>query len=462
MVNYENMLPVGTKLRNGKYVIKRQLGSGGFGNTYLVIDVNSGIQYAIKEFFMKECNLRAGTTVTVSISSKRSTFENQKVKFLKEAERLRKFNHAHIVRVHESFEEKNTAYYVMDYIDGGSLKEQLAITNRPLSKERAVSILQQILSALTVVHEQHINHMDIKPDNILLDNKGCAYLIDFGASKFVESDGRFTSTAVPYTSGYAPNEQIEGNLKHIGPWTDLYALGATLYNMLTLQRPPMSSDIMDNGDSAFIYPYSVSENLKKLIRWMMQPKRSERPQAVCEVENYLSKFFYFSSEATQYTKGYSTYSTRQEDTIYDSHDEETSYNLISDDNYPHKKNFEETILNADNQGEQKNNRGVTKDKLWDLLWCGVFLGLIFGGALLTSRCESNEVKKVLESDNIEVMQKWIDNHSAYSGGYDKVKKRIEEIKMIRGDGYKKFIEETAGKVVIKKDTSVVESPVDNN
>ena len=77
------MLPVGTKLRNGKYVIKRQLGSGGFGNTYLVIDVNSGIQYAIKEFFMKGCNLREGTTVTVSIPSKRSTFENQKVKFLK-------------------------------------------------------------------------------------------------------------------------------------------------------------------------------------------------------------------------------------------------------------------------------------------------------------------------------------------------------------------------------------------
>ena len=133
-------------------------------------------------------------------------------------------------------------------------------------------------------------HLDLKPANILIDKHGNVALIDFGSSKQFAADGSgATTTSMCYTPGYAPTEQVDQNMERIGAWTDLYSLGATLYNLLTNQQPPSVSDIQD-GD-AFIFPSEVSEKTRYMITWMMKPKRSLRPQSVTEVRDFLQKPF---------------------------------------------------------------------------------------------------------------------------------------------------------------------------
>ena len=285
-----SMLPIGATLQMGKYRVDRHLASGGFGNTYVITNVQFDEQFALKEFFIKGIAERDEDNTTVSVSNQTnvSQFEGQREKFKKEARRLRKLHNPHIVGVHDLFEENGTAYYVMDFIDGESLSARLKRTGKPLLEAEAMAILRQVLDALEEVHGMGIWHLDLKPGNILIDRQGNAKLIDFGASKQLSSasGNTTTTTAMCYTPGYAPTEQIDQNMDRIGAWTDLYALGATLYNLLTANQPPALSDIQD-GD-AFLYPQGVSDKTRHLIEWMMTPQRSLRPQSVAEVRNYLS------------------------------------------------------------------------------------------------------------------------------------------------------------------------------
>jgi len=134
------------------------------------------------------------------------------------------------------------------------------------------------------VHGNEIWHLDLKPGNIMIDKTGKVYLIDFGASKQIRANGSMTtSTALCYTPGYAPNEQIGQMFDRFGPWTDIYALGATIYNLLTNKKPPMAIDIEEDEEDAFSFPESVSKDFRKLVVWMMQPKRKARPQSAEEV-----------------------------------------------------------------------------------------------------------------------------------------------------------------------------------
>ena len=168
------LLCEGVILQNGKYVIKERLSSGGFGNTYVVIDKSFEDKFALKEFFIKGINERDdnNTTVSVSNSANKKQFDSQKEKFKKEARRLRKLNNRHIVRVYDTFEENDTAYYVMDYIDGESLANRLKRTKTPFSEKEVYSILSQVLDALEEVHNLKIWHLDLKPGNILIDKSG--------------------------------------------------------------------------------------------------------------------------------------------------------------------------------------------------------------------------------------------------------------------------------------------------
>ena len=180
--------------------------------------------------------------------------------------------------------ENGTAYYVMDYIEGESLAERIKRTGAPLTESEVNAILPQILSALKEVHQNEIWHLDLKPGNIMVDKQGNAYLIDFGASKQIRANGSMTtSTALCYTPGYAPNEQIGQMYDRFGPWTDIYALGATIYNLLTNKKPPMGMDIEEDEEDAFDFPNTVSDGMRKLVVWMMQPKRKARPQSVEEI-----------------------------------------------------------------------------------------------------------------------------------------------------------------------------------
>ena len=175
-----------TTLQGGKYRIDRLLGQRGFGITYLAIQVSSNRQVAIKELFIgvsgQPINDRRGNQVVVANSANQQSFNQQKAKFKKEALRLANLNHPNLVKVHEFFEENGTDYYVMDYIEGESLRTKL---NREgvLSENLVLKYLQQLLPALETAHKQSIWHLDIKPENIMVDRYGHAYLIDFGASK---------------------------------------------------------------------------------------------------------------------------------------------------------------------------------------------------------------------------------------------------------------------------------------
>ena len=288
-INTANMLRVGT-IRHGTYRIDRYLSSGGFGNTYVATNIQFGEQYAIKEFFMRGISQRDNNNTTVSVSNtdNRETFASQLEKFKKEARRLRKLNNEHIVRVHDLFEENGTAYYVMDYIDGENLSDRLKRTGKPLSEAEVMQLLPQILDALEAAHKEGILHLDLKPANIMVDKQGVVKLIDFGASKQQSAQGgATTSTAVSYTNGYAPREQMEQNLEKFGPWTDFYALGATLYALLTNKKPPLPSDIDDDGSEdkhlALPMPANCSEKLRNLVLWLMSTNRISRPQSVEQI-----------------------------------------------------------------------------------------------------------------------------------------------------------------------------------
>ena len=280
-----------TTLQGGKYRIERVLGQGGFGNTYVGYNTEFEETVAIKEFFMKGVTEREETTSVVSVSNADNVqqFEEQREKFKKEARRLRKLKNEHIVKVHDLFEENGTAYYVMDYIDGESLAERIKKTDQQFTEVEVKSILSQVLEALKEVHQNEIWHLDLKPGNIMIDKNGNAYLIDFGASKQIRANGSMTtSTALCYTPGYAPNEQIGQMYDRFGPWTDIYALGATIYNLLTNKKPPMAIDIEEDEEGAFDFSNSISEDMRKLVVWMMQPKRKKRPQSVDEILSLLN------------------------------------------------------------------------------------------------------------------------------------------------------------------------------
>ena len=149
-------------------------------------------------------------------------------------------------------------------------------------------LLPDLLNALEYVHAQKMWHLDLKPGNILLKSNGHPVLIDFGASKQLGVGGaNSTSIGMTYTQGYAPSEQVDQNLDRIGPWTDLYALGATLYNLLSGKTPPMVSEIQEAEADAFEFPKGMSEQMCKLILWSMNPNRRKRPQSVTEVRAFL-------------------------------------------------------------------------------------------------------------------------------------------------------------------------------
>ena len=277
-----------TTLQGGKYRIERVLGQGGFGITYMGYNTVFNEPVAIKEFFMQGINDRFENTgvVNISIESDKQQFQEQLAKFKKEALRIRKLDNPHIIKVHDLFEENGTAYYIMDYIDGENLTEYLKRTGQPMPEQEVRLILPQILDALKTIHDAGIWHLDLKPANIMIDKTGKIKLIDFGASKQLNTQkgGATTSTAISYTNGYAPREQMEQNYDKFGPWTDIYALGATLFCLLTNKRPPLPTDIDDDTSTdkhiALPFPESISEGMKDYILKLMQTNRNQRPQNV--------------------------------------------------------------------------------------------------------------------------------------------------------------------------------------
>ncbi len=273
----------GALLKNGEYRIEKVLAAGGFGITYLAMQVALGRKVAVKEFFMKEhCNRDSGNSyVSVPSVGSKEQVEHFKEKFLKEARLIASFDHSNIIRIHDVFEENGTAYYVMEYLEGESLSTFVARCGA-IDEQVALRYTRQVADALAEVHAGNLLHLDVKPANIMLNKKGEAVLIDFGISKHYDETGSQTSSAaVGISEGYAPLEQYEaGALSSFTPATDVYSLGATLYFLVTGQRPPKAGDVMNDGLP--VLPSDISPEIRVAIEAAMQPRRKDRPQSVAE------------------------------------------------------------------------------------------------------------------------------------------------------------------------------------
>ncbi|WP_106830280.1 serine/threonine protein kinase [Parabacteroides pacaensis] len=283
-----------TLLQGGKYKykIERVLGQGGFGITYLATTklemqgplgmIETEIKVAIKEFFMKELCDRDHNTSHVSVGSigSRELVNRFRKKFIKEANNIAALQHPSIVKVLEVFEENGTAYYVMEYIEGCSLQEWLK-QRGALPEQEALDYIRQVSSALDYIHRQKMNHLDVKPANILRRENGNVVLIDFGLSKQYDEKGEQTSsTPVGVSAGYAPIEQSKpGGVGQFSAPTDIYSLGATLYKLVTGQTPPDASDVVNDGISI---PAGISNRVAVAIRKAMEPSRRNRPQTITE------------------------------------------------------------------------------------------------------------------------------------------------------------------------------------
>ena len=271
-----------TTLQGGKYRIERVLGQGGFGITYLAMQTSLQRKVAIKEFFMKDFCSRdeATTTMLGNSTGSNKLVEQYKRKFIQEARNLAKLNHPHIVSVIDVFEENDTVYYAMPYLSGGSLQDYVN-SRGTLSETEAMRYVKQIASALRYMHEErHMCHFDVKPANIMLDDKGDALLIDFGISKNYDRSGQETSTTpIGLSEGYAPIEQYDGkSLGDFSPACDVYALGATLYCLLHGKRPVSAIERI-SGTPLRMKSY-LSENIKRIIDASMKVSKTERANSV--------------------------------------------------------------------------------------------------------------------------------------------------------------------------------------
>lgn len=275
-------LQQGALLQGGKYRIEKFLGQGGFGITYLGWHVSLNSRVAVKEFFMKDhCDRNPDTSqVTMGTSGSRELVLRFREKFIKEARHIYALSHPHIVRVIDVFEENGTAYYVMDYLGGGTLQD-IVQAHGALSVSVASGYIRQVVSALDYIHGRNLLHLDVKPSNIMLNDSGEVVLVDFGVSKRYDESGHQTSsTPLGISEGYAPIEQYEsGGMDQFSPSTDIYSLGATFYYLLTGSRPPKASVLLSESLS---FPDGIPEGIRACIVRSMAPSRKDRPQNVDE------------------------------------------------------------------------------------------------------------------------------------------------------------------------------------
>ncbi|MCH4155949.1 MAG: protein kinase [Muribaculaceae bacterium] len=304
-------LSEGARLRSEAYTykIEKVLGQGSFGITYLAstkIKVKTKIsgplgeieteredemKVAIKEFFMKDYSNREASGV-ISEASNSEVVKDYRRKFRREAENLSKMHNEgnkenHIVKVIEVFDANQTCYYVMEYIAGETLDDYVK-AHHGLQEAEALSCIRTIGEALASMHSQKMLHLDLKPKNVMRRSNGELLLIDFGLSKQYDKKGMpESSTDVGLgTPGYAPIEQSNMIAGQNFPATiDIYALGATLYKILTGEIPPLASEVLNKGRgllNAEMQKHGVSESTKLLVCKAMSPLKAKRPQTVDE------------------------------------------------------------------------------------------------------------------------------------------------------------------------------------
>jgi uncharacterized protein (TIGR02145 family) len=280
-----------------RYEILEPIGQGGFGITYKALDRLENDLVCVKELFISGNSSRDGSLCVVSQPLGNVDFAYFKRRFLDEANTLNKIKHENIVKVGEYFEVNDTAYMVMDYIKGQNLKDWIE-QNGKLNEKEALELFHQLLNALDAVHKHNILHRDIKPDNIILTPEKKLVLIDFGTAKFSDNSVHNHSTLVIVNHGYAPPEQFSSENPK-GNYTDIYALGATLYFMLTGQKPaPPSDRTIEELKPISSFNSDVSKKTQAAVFKALSLKPSERFQTVEDFERALVSNFKVADDPT--------------------------------------------------------------------------------------------------------------------------------------------------------------------
>ena len=277
-LKFTELLP-GTPLNGGKYVIERKIGEGGFGITYKAVQQGLNRIVCIKEYFMAGGCVRNTQAHTVQLQGiSEDLFEKYRQAFVREAKTLASLRHPNIVEVIDVFDENGTSYMVMPFIEGKSL-QGIVEKNGPLTPPEAVNYMAQITSAVDYIHQRHILHRDIKPDNIMITADFKAILIDFGSAREFEQDKTQMHTSM-LTHGYAPTEQYTANSRK-GSYTDIYAIGATLYFVLTGKVPLEAAARMTEKmpEPKELNP-NIPDEINRTILKAMQLKAENRHQTV--------------------------------------------------------------------------------------------------------------------------------------------------------------------------------------
>lgn len=409
------VLPCGTMLQGGKYVITEKLGQGGFGITYLGKHVELESKVAIKEFFFKQFCERdiITSSVTVPTEGNRGLVEAFRRKFVKEARTINKLSHRSIVHVSDVFSENGTSYYVMDYINGNSLSSVLA-ERGAMSEADAIKVIDQVADALSYVHSRRINHLDIKPANIMIENvTGRIVLIDFGVSKLYDSETgeATTSTPVGRTDGYSPLEQYEdGGVNSFSPQSDIYALGATLYKMITGITPPSALRLSGGGKMDWS---GVSSSMVRVIQASMQQEKNKRPATVAEFQKLLHY-----DEPTL---------------INNLEDDETEVEVIVIDR-GENENYN-TAGYCGNDLISENNNGDEKKKNWQFWLIAAVVAVVTFGTVTYIQCYESTLTNVFEETSEEdSISPMIQQFSTTNLHDDKLNYNLPNIEMVYVSG----------------------------
>ena len=275
---------------NGRYIVGRVLGQGGFGVTYIAWDDRNRERVAVKEFFPYEIAGRSHGSCSVQAFSdnRREYFEQGRSNFLSEAKTLAEFRgNKNIVQVYSYFEENNTAYFVMEYVDGENLKSYVRGHGGRITMEKACELLMPVMAALDAVHAKGIVHRDIAPDNILIGRGETAKLIDFGAARY--STGEKTkSLDIIRKEGFSPKEQYLRRGRQ-GPFTDVYSLAATIYYAITGKVPPDAISRMEEDE--LLEPSTLNVkmpgNSEEVLLKALEVDSADRYQTMAEFRNAL-------------------------------------------------------------------------------------------------------------------------------------------------------------------------------
>lgn len=283
MVGDPAALPEGTSV--GSYQILSVIGHGGFGVTYKAQNFETGQLAAIKEYFPQGTSVRDGEWVEIRDPHSEETFRWGLGRFVEEAETILRFNHKNIVRIEQIFGQHGTAYAVLEFVDGISLQKWLIDGGVAPDQESIDAFTSDIIDALDQVHRNEILHRDIAPKNILLRADGSPVLIDFGSARQMVCAKTMAMTAL-ITPHYAPYEQYLTTGSGQGPWTDIYAFAATLYELISGSRPPEAPNrILGTDDyigAAAAARQIYRPRFLKAIDWGLSSRREARPQSVGE------------------------------------------------------------------------------------------------------------------------------------------------------------------------------------